>query len=63
MVAGKTFSLRIIYTSYLIICASLKEICLVVNEELMPQDFGDIRIDKHMDVQMSARWTNTWMYR
>jgi hypothetical protein len=28
----------IIYTSGLIICARLKEICQIVNKELMPQD-------------------------
>jgi hypothetical protein len=38
MVAGKNLFLTIIYTSYLIICASLKEIRWIVNEELMPQD-------------------------
>jgi hypothetical protein len=37
MVTGKNFY-TIIYTSYFIICASLKEISLIVNEELMPQD-------------------------
>jgi hypothetical protein len=38
MVAGKYIFFTIIYTSYLIICASLKEIRLIVNDELMPQD-------------------------
>jgi hypothetical protein len=38
MVAGKNIFFTIIYTPYLIICASLKEIRLIVNEELMPQD-------------------------
>jgi hypothetical protein len=38
MVAGKNLFFTIIYTSHLIICASLKEIRLIVNEELMPQD-------------------------
>jgi hypothetical protein len=43
MVAGKNPFFTIIYTSCLIICASLKEIRLIVQEELMPQDLGDIR--------------------
>jgi hypothetical protein len=34
-----------IYTSCLIICASLKEICPIVNEELMPQDLEDVNMD------------------
>jgi hypothetical protein len=34
----KNLFFMIIYTSHLIICASLKEIRLIVNEELMPQD-------------------------
>jgi hypothetical protein len=34
----------VIYTSCLIICASLKEIHLIVYEELMPQDLGDVRM-------------------
>jgi hypothetical protein len=38
MVAGENLFFTIIYTSYLIICARLKEIRLIVNEELMPQD-------------------------
>jgi hypothetical protein len=38
MVAGKNLFFTIIYPSHLIICASLKEIHLIVNDELMPQD-------------------------
>jgi hypothetical protein len=38
MVAGTNLFFTIIYTSYLIICARLKEIHLNVKEELMPQD-------------------------
>jgi hypothetical protein len=34
----KIFFFIIIYTSCLIICASLKEIRVIVREELMPQD-------------------------
>jgi hypothetical protein len=47
MVAGKNLFFMIIYTSCLIICASLKEIRLIVNKELMPQDFGDVQMDGH----------------
>ncbi len=43
MAAGNNLFLTIIYTSYLIIYASLKEIRLIVQEELMPQDLGDLR--------------------
>jgi hypothetical protein len=43
MNAGKNPLFMIIYTSGLIICASLKEISLIVSEELMPQDLGDIQ--------------------
>jgi hypothetical protein len=43
MVAGKYPFFTNIYTSCLIICASLKEIRLIVLEELMPQDFEDGR--------------------
>jgi hypothetical protein len=39
MVAGKNPVFTIIYTSWLIICASLKEICRIINEEFMPQFF------------------------
>jgi hypothetical protein len=42
MVAGKNLFFTIIYTSCLIIFASLKEICLICNEELMPQDLEDV---------------------
>jgi hypothetical protein len=42
MVAGKNLFFTIIYTSCLIIWASLKEIHLIVIEELMPQDLGDV---------------------
>jgi hypothetical protein len=45
MVAGKYLFFTIIYTSCLIICASLKEIRPIVNEELMPQDLVDIHTD------------------
>jgi hypothetical protein len=38
MAAGKNLFFTIIYTSHLIICASLKEIRVIVNEELMQQD-------------------------
>jgi hypothetical protein len=38
MVAGNIPFFTIIYTSCLIICASLKEISLIVEEELTPQD-------------------------
>jgi hypothetical protein len=37
MVAGENLFVTIIYTFHLIIFASLKEIRLIVNEELMPQ--------------------------
>jgi hypothetical protein len=39
MVAGKNLFFTFIYTSCLIICASLKEIRPKVNEELVPQNF------------------------
>jgi hypothetical protein len=39
MATDKNIFFTIIYTSCLIICASLKEICLILNEELIPQDF------------------------
>jgi hypothetical protein len=52
MVAGKNLFFTIIYTSYLIICASLKEIRLIVNEELMPQDLGDVRTDRRVQLYM-----------
>jgi hypothetical protein len=39
MVAGKNTFFMIICTSTLIMCASLKEIHPIENEELMPQDF------------------------
>jgi hypothetical protein len=45
---GKQF-FTIIYISCLIICASLKEIRGIVNEELMPQDLGDIPTDVRTD--------------
>jgi hypothetical protein len=43
MVAGKNLFFTIIYISCLIIWASLKEIRLIVKEELMPQDLEDVR--------------------
>jgi hypothetical protein len=49
MVAGKNLFFTIIYTSCLIICASLKEIRPIVNEELMPQDLVDICMDGRID--------------
>jgi hypothetical protein len=52
MVAGKYLFFMIIYTSCLIICESLKEIRPIVNEELMPQDLGDVRTDKHGQAQL-----------
>jgi hypothetical protein len=45
MVAGKNLFFTIMYTSCLIIKASLKEICPIVNEELMPQDLVDVHMD------------------
>jgi hypothetical protein len=53
MVAGKNPFVTIIYTSCLI-SASLKEICLIVNEELMPQDLGDVHSDGRTDRRSSA---------
>jgi hypothetical protein len=52
MVAGKNIFFTIIYTSCLIICASLKEIRLIVNEELMPQDLGDVHMYGRVQLYM-----------
>jgi hypothetical protein len=41
------------YTSCLIIYASLKEISPIVNEELMPQDLGDVH---------TYGWTSATLY-
>jgi hypothetical protein len=38
MATGKNLFFMITYTSCLIICANLKEIRVIVNEELMQQD-------------------------
>jgi hypothetical protein len=52
----KNVFFRIMYTSCLIIWASLKEIPLIVNEELMPQDLEDMDAYNYVwtDVQTSA---------
>jgi hypothetical protein len=52
MVAGKNLFFTIIYTSCLIICASLKEICQKVNEELKPQDLEDVHMDGAVQLHM-----------
>jgi hypothetical protein len=55
MVAGKVPFFTIIHTSCLIICASLKEIRQIVNEELMPQDLGDVHTDGQTEGWMCGR--------
>ncbi len=55
MVAGKNLFFTIIYTSHLIICASLKEIRPIVNEELMPQDLVDVCTDGRTGVRTSVK--------
>jgi hypothetical protein len=45
MEAGKNLLFTIIFKSCLILCASLKEIRPMVNQDLMPQDLGNLRTD------------------
>jgi hypothetical protein len=46
MITGKNLFFTVIYTSCLIIFASLKEIWPIVNEELMPKDLVDVHTDR-----------------